>query len=83
MTFTINNLTRCPGGNHYELTLTFEGGPTVTLETTKQEMDHDPAADRNEARREIIDRVRSEIKERAVTTFAQIQTLLIGQTFKV
>jgi hypothetical protein len=46
-------------------------------------MDHDPAADRNEARREIIDRVRSEIKERAVTTFAQIQTLLIGQTFKV
>ena len=83
MTFTVNTLTRCSGQNHYTVNLTFAGGPTVNLKVDKGEMDFDPMADKDAARQEIVDRLRSAVKEANATTFAQARTALETKTFKV
>ena len=83
MTFTVNTLTRCVGQSHYTINLTFASGPTVNFQTTLDEMSFDPAADLEETRQEILDRLRSAVKEANANNFAQARTALEGKTFKV
>lgn len=82
MRFTTGTLTRCAGGNHYELPITI-GGNTRTLRLTKDEAEGEPPANIDEARDSIISRLRSAYKELDAVTFADVRTAVSGKTFKV
>jgi hypothetical protein len=83
VTFTINSITRCAGGGHYDVTITLGNGQSGTLHTTKDELAGDPPASIAEARDAVLDRIRSALKEANAATWANIQSALVGQTFKV
>ena len=83
MQFTIGTITRCAGGNHYHIPLTFGGGQTVTFEVQRSELDFEPPANKDEAREKILDRIVSAVKESGATTLAQVKNALEGNTYKV
>jgi hypothetical protein len=78
MTITITTLTRCAGQNHYHIAGTVNGvARTITIH--RSELDLDPT--------EVVDafvaRVRSDLKENSITTFAAAKTRLEGRTFQL
>jgi len=78
MTFTINSLSLCAGGNHVTISATVNGNArTVRL------LRSDFALDPGELDDAAIARLRSAVKEAGATTNAQIQTALVGKTFQV
>lgn len=86
MTFTVNAATRCAGLGHWSFAVTPAGGAQRTIQTSKAEMDFDPADDFAGSvtiRERVLWRMRSAVLEAGATTFAQIQTALVGQTFRV
>jgi hypothetical protein len=82
MTFETGELTRCSGGNHYRLPITI-GQTTRTLHFSRDELEGEPPASLEEAKREILNRLCSAVKEASATTFAQARTALENKTFKV
>lgn len=82
MKFTVgNNLTRCTGGNHFSVSVTV-GGNTFDVKMTRDELDQNVA--RDEARKAIVDRMRSAVKEAVDAegaTFAQIRLALENKSF--
>jgi len=79
VTFTVNSLTRCPGQNHYHLTVTAGGGGTFTLDFVRADLATDPA----EHPDAVLVRLRSAVKEAGATTWAQVQAAVVGKTFQV
>jgi len=82
VTFTTDTLSRCAGNNHVAVDVTI-GATTRTLRFTLSELQGEPPDTLEEARREILDRLRSAAKEANATTWAQLQAALNNKTFKV
>lgn len=85
MTFTTGDtLAREGGGGCKHLTLPITiGGVTRSLRFTMDELADEPPASIEEARRDILDRLRSAAKEANANTFAELRTALQSKTFKV
>lgn len=77
MTFTITEMTRCPGGGHWICTATVNG-VSRTFELDKSDLDAEPGDVRSAALR----RIRSVLLEAGATTWPQVRTALIGKEFK-
>jgi len=78
MTFTINTVSLCGGGNHAVLNVTIAGvARNVTVPKT------DFALDPDDTDIAALARVRSAIKEANASTLAQIKTAVEGKTFKI
>jgi hypothetical protein len=83
MDFTVTDLTRCVGQNHYFITATI-GGQSYVIETTLQEVQLDFSDMTSaEVRTRIIDRCRSAKKEANAVTFTQTRTALLNNTYKL
>jgi hypothetical protein len=83
MQFTVGTVTRCAGQRHYKFPLTFGSGKQETLECTLDELEGEPVESKSEARTEILDRLRSAIKEANAATFNQLRTAVETRTFKI
>lgn len=77
MLFTLNNLGRCSGGNHVELTVTVNGQQHV-VQCTQADIDLEP----DELRAAVIARVRSAWKESSGTP-AQRRAAIISKDYQV
>lgn len=75
MTFTVNSVTVCPGGNHVTISTT-----AGTVRCVMEELTAEPVG---EYREPIIARIRSAIKESAAPVPVQLGNLLPGKTYKV
>lgn len=76
--FTVTNLTRCAGQNHYDLTITV-GGQSRTITLTRSDLALEP----EDFKDAFLHRIRSAVKEAGANTFAQAQAALVGQTFQI
>lgn len=81
MEFVTGTASRCGGGNHYELPITISGVQRI-LHFTKDELERDFTTV-EEAREEVIDRLRSAIKESGATTLVQIRNAISNKTFNI
>ena len=84
MRITINNVTRCTGGNHVNVSLTTGSGRTGTL--TFEEAEIRAVAQSNELdelRQLLLHRMVSAIKEANATTAVQMRNALVGKVFEV
>jgi hypothetical protein len=82
VTFVVNSLTRCPGLNHWTVSVTI-GGNGHVIQTSPDEMQFDPLENPVETRGLILARLRSAAKEANAATFAQSKTAIEGKTFKL
>jgi hypothetical protein len=86
MTFTINDVRACSGGNHVEVDITPAGRSMRTIHFLRSEIlaeiDPDTAA---EARERILHRMISRVKEATTgtPTPVQVRNALVGQTLEV
>lgn len=78
MTFTINSIARCTGGNHVFVTATVNGVQR-RIDLTRDELSLDDVDQRDL----FIARIRSAVKESGATTNAQIQAALVGKEFHI
>jgi len=78
MTFTINEITRCAGTNHWDFTVTVNS-QTRTFQLEKADLDREPG----DLTKAGLTRVRSALLEAGATTWAEARTALIGKEFKV
>jgi hypothetical protein len=78
MTFSITEITRCAGNNHWTFTAT-ANGETRVFELQKSDMDMEPG----ELKSAALNRIRSALLEANASTFAQARTALINQNFKI
>ena len=78
MTFTVNQLSRCAGGNHIDLTITV-GAQARTIHLLQSDLTLEP----DELRDAVITRVRSAVKESGATTAAEVKAAIEGQTYRV
>lgn len=83
MQFTTGTLTRCAGGNHVEIPITIQGGPSGILKTSVDEFLNDPINSLEEARNAIIARLRSLRKESGAVTWVQTKAALENKTLQV
>lgn len=82
MTFTVNALRQCSGGNHVEIDFTI-GGVQRTRHFTRDQLITDIADVSVEE--QVIVRLRSAVKEATTgnPTALQIRNALVGNTFEV
>ena len=70
MNFVVNNLTRCAGNKHFTANVTV-GARTFDLDFTIDDLQRDFTFDL--AKQEMIDRIRSAVKETNAISFGQIR----------
>lgn len=82
MVGTTGTITRCSGGNHYNLPITV-GQRTITLHFTPEELQGDPRDDPEQLRELFLQRIRSAIIESGASTLAQRRAALENKTFGI
>jgi hypothetical protein len=86
MTFTVNDVRACSGGNHVEIDVTPAGGSLRTLQVNRDELLREVSADSlAEIRERIIMRCIFRVKENTTgnPTPLQVRNSLVGETFEV
>lgn len=81
MTFTVNTISRCPGGNHWSVDLT-QGGQARHLEFQTSDLQLD-FTNFQQVVDAVLNRLRSAAKEANAGTLAQVKTALEGKTFQI
>jgi hypothetical protein len=78
MTFTITEITRCAGLNHYRCVVTVNGVQR-NIVVTKDDLGLEP----DEVEMSFLARIRSAVKEAGAITYAQARTALINKEFQL
>ena len=80
MTFTVEVVGICAGGDHVRMTVMVSGGAKKTVVLSKNDIQQDIGAEPEEM---VGILVRSAIKESGLTNWGQIKTMLEARTFKI
>lgn len=81
MRFRVDSITRCQGRGHFHITVTAEG-KTRTFTISRDEVQA-VRADIDTMKERVIERLISEVQHSGASTFAQVQTALVGKELTV